>query len=253
MKVNIPVEVFKELQIQCLLNRLQPSHKSEKKKILRFISRNLAWRWFTLFVQSVNIHLRSSAKVILMQRRVCFRAWYTNLVSDGFLLERGNCITMFVSEAKTASMSECLRHSVPRRSKGGESVTATAVTDCWQRRPSMADILRRGGVTEQVRRRSRRRNGVWIWTHPVSWPVAGPGGQECAVVCGWDPPLSAPACPPSPHTSGLFIPRCGKITSPPVQSGSCKVYALHPHAHMQNTTLAPNSLNTNSSLLNCST
>lgn len=70
-------------------------------------------------------------------------------------------------------------------------------------------------------------------TRPVRWPkaLAGPGGQECAVVCGWDPPLSAPACPPSPHTSGLFIMRCGKITAPAVSSGFWKVYAPHPHSH----------------------
>lgn len=30
------------------------------------------------------------------------------------------------------------------------------------------------------------------------------------VVRGWDPPSSAPACPPSPHTSRLFIMNCGK-------------------------------------------
>lgn len=71
-----------------------------------------------------------------------------------------------------------------------------------------------------------------LWTHPVRWPMAlaGAGGQECAV-CGWDPPLSAPACPPSPHTSRLFILHCGKITAPALSSGSCHVYTLHPHPH----------------------
>lgn len=81
----------------------------------------------------------------------------------------------------------------------------------------------------------RRRRDVCMRTHPVRWPsaLAGPGSQECAVVCGWDPPLSAPACPLSPHTSRLFILHCGKITAPPVSSGFCKVYTSHPHTHMR--------------------
>jgi len=111
-------------------------------------------------------------------------------------------------------------------------------------------LVRRWGVLPERqgnrwwRKGGRRRRGACMWTHPVNWPnaVAGPGGQECAVVCGWDPPLSAPACPPSPHTSRLFILHCGKISAPAVSSGSCKVYIPHPHAHVHNTTLSPNSL-----------
>lgn len=94
-----------------------------------------------------------------------------------------------------------------------------------------------------VRRRRRRDACMHTRTHLVSWPgaLAGPGAQECAVVCGWDPPLSAPACPPSPHTSRLFILHCGKITVPAASYGSCKVYVPHPRMHVH-TTVLPNSL-----------
>lgn len=65
----------------------------------------------------------------------------------------------------------------------------------------------------------------------VTWALAGPGGQECAVVCGWDPPLSAPACPLSPHTGRLFIMDCGKIVALAVSSGFSKVYVPHTQTH----------------------
>lgn len=70
--------------------------------------------------------------------------------------------------------------------------------------------------------------------------LAGSGGRECAVACGWDPPVSVLACPPSPHTSRLFILHCGKITAPAVSSGPCKVYIACPEVHVYSTIL-PNS------------
>lgn len=86
------------------------------------------------------------------------------------------------------------------------------------------------------------RSDICIWTLPVRWPrpLAGPGGQECAVVRGWDPPSSAPDCPPSPHTSRLFIMNCGKRAALAASSGSCRVYGvLLTCKHTHNTIATP--------------
>lgn len=151
----------------------------------------------------------------------------------------------FVWETKIACVIELLRHDVPHWLKvESQRVRRLNVTTCdvgidltsggplTRGKGELAERWRNRWRRKGVRRR-RRRRVVCMWTNPVRWPgaLAGPGGQECAVVCGWDPPLSAPACPPSPHTSRLFILHCGKITATAVSSGFCKVYTLHPHTH----------------------
>lgn len=79
----------------------------------------------------------------------------------------------------------------------------------------------------------RRRRDVCVCvcvSTACNWPTGPCQGQverECVVVCGRDPPSCAPACPPSPHTSKLFILCCGKITVLAVSSALCMVSTLH--------------------------
>lgn len=146
-------------------------------------------------------------------------------------------------------MINCVRHSVPRRSKvesqrvRSHDVAERDVGRNFSPRREEEGLLAERWGNRWWRKGVRRKDACTrMRTHLVSWPgaLAGPGGQECAVACGWDPPVSVPACSPSPHTSRLFILHCGKITAPAVSSGPCKVYIACPEVHVYNTIL-PNS------------
>lgn len=146
-------------------------------------------------------------------------------------------------------MIKCVRHSVPRRSKvESQRVRSHDVAERdvgrnfsfrWEEEGLLAERWGNRWWRKGVRRKDACTR---MRTHLVSWPgaLAGSGGRECAVACGWDPPVSVLACPPSPHTSRLFILHCGKITAPAVSSGPCKVYIACPEVHVYSTIL-PNS------------
>lgn len=128
--------------------------------------------------------------------------------------------------------------------KGGESESAKSRCGrAWCGQKLQFPTRGRGWGNRWWRKGVRRKDACTrMRTHLVSWPgaLAGSGGRECAVACGWDPPVSVLACPPSPHTSRLFILHCGKITAPAVSSGPCKVYIACPEVHVYSTIL-PNS------------
>lgn len=119
--------------------------------------------------------------------------------------------------------------------KGGESESAKSrCGQAWCGQKLQFPTRGRGWGNRWWRKGVRRKDACTrMRTHLVSWPgaLAGSGGRECAVACGWDPPVSVLACPPSPHTSRLFILHCGKITAPAVSSGPCKVYIACPEVH----------------------
>lgn len=140
---------------------------------------------------------------------------------------------MALHSSQRWKVSECERPPWLSTTQAETSAKGSPVGRGTRGRAGRGEEKRDGG--KGVRRR-RGRSDICIRTLPVRWlrPLAGPGGQECAVVCGWDPPSSAPACPPSPRTSRLFIMNCGKSAALAVSSRSCKVYGILltcKHAH----------------------